>query len=66
MSSSKCDRFNWMLIPLIAVVVSSIAGIYDETKLLYGFAVFSALGQSHYAICVVSIFFNHHIFCLTK
>ena len=60
MSSSTCDRFNWMLFPLLAVVISSLAGIYDETKLLYGFAILSALGQTHYAVCVVSIFFISH------
>eukprot|EP00795_Rhopilema_esculentum_P007886 gene7886-13770_t len=59
MSSSKCERFNWLLFPLFPVVACSVSGLCDERNLLYAYAIFAALAQSHYAICVVNELCDH-------
>jgi ethanolaminephosphotransferase len=57
MTSTRCEVFNWILIPLTIVVgLSNLKFIkgYYEVYFLYFMAVLVTLSHVHYGICVVS------------
>jgi len=59
MSSSKCERFNWLLYPFLFAISLSLLGVGNEKFLLYCFTILAALAQSHYALCVVNQLCDH-------
>jgi K+-sensing histidine kinase KdpD len=55
MSNTRCQAFNWLLIPLIAIVIGVLTmhlGVI-ELYLLFAYAIFVFAAHTHYGICVV-------------
>jgi len=63
MSSTRCELINWFLIPLSAVVLSSllIPGLPSEAEMcmLYLLAIVYTIFHIHYGVCVVIQMANH-------
>ena len=67
MTSTRCEIFNWALIPLTAIVTLLTLPQFDSLKtilnkevevfLLYSMAVIVTLQHVHYGICMVNSFF---------
>ncbi len=65
MTSTRCEIFNWALIPLTAIVALLTLPLFDSLKtvlnkevevfLLYSMAVLVTLQHVHYGICMVNI-----------
>lgn len=58
MSNTRCEIFNWLLLPTAFVVTVSIA-FKDPTielGLAYALCLIASLAHVHYGTCVVSIF----------
>ncbi|XP_033124298.1 ethanolaminephosphotransferase 1-like [Anneissia japonica] len=71
MSDTLCNKFNLLLIPLAACVLTSF--LYDDSKVeaycLFALCTVSIVAQVHYASCVVSQLadhFNIYVFSLEK
>jgi hypothetical protein len=72
MTSTRCEVFNWILIPLSIVVgLASLANIqgYYEVYFVYSMALLVTLSHVHYGICTVStfthslsLFFSYFVF----
>ena len=56
MSNTRCEVFNVMLVPLVAIVVGvTILKLGTmEAYLLLAYAIYSLAAHLHYGICVVS------------
>jgi ethanolaminephosphotransferase len=63
MSNTRCEAFNWLLIPLFAIVigVSTMHLGVIELYLLFAYAIFVVAAHIHYGICVVCVV--HQGFC---
>ena len=60
MTSTRCEVFNWILIPLSIVVgLASLPNIqgYFEVYFVYFMALLVTLSHVHYGICAVSLSF---------
>lgn len=60
MSNTRCELFSWLLIPVLGVVLSSLAlpvNLELELPLLYTLTIFTVLAHIHYGVCLVSIQF---------
>lgn len=61
MSNTRCQAFNWLLIPLIAIVIGVLTihlGVL-ELYLLFAFCIFLTAAHVHYGICVVKELSEH-------
>lgn len=69
MTSTRCEVFNWILIPLSIVVgLASLANIqgYYEVYFVYLMALLVTLSHVHYGICTVNQICKHlNIYCFT-
>ncbi len=69
MTSTRCEVFNWILIPLSIVVgLASLANIqgYYEVYFVYSMALLVTLSHVHYGICTVStLTLSHSLFLLS-
>ena len=57
MSNTRCQTFNWLLIPLFAIVVGVLTmrlGVI-ELYLLFAYTIFVVAAHIHYGIRVVGI-----------
>ena len=57
MSNTSCQTFNWLLIPLAAIVTGVLTiplGII-ELYMLWAFTIFVTAAHIHYGICVVGV-----------
>ena len=57
MANTDCEVFNWLLIPLAAIVMGVLTiplGII-ELYLLWAYTMFVTAAHVHYGICVVSV-----------
>ena len=56
MSSTRCDAFNVLLVPLVAIVVgvTTLKLGTMEAYLLVAYAIYVLAAHLHYGICVVS------------
>ncbi|MEQ2266683.1 hypothetical protein XENORESO_015469, partial [Xenotaenia resolanae] len=60
MSNTRCQPLTWLLLPMTAVVLSSITGVFtNETLLLYLWTSAVILTHIHYGISVVQQLSNH-------
>jgi len=61
MSNTRCEAFNWLLIPLFAIVigVSTMHLGVIELYLLFAYAIFVVAAHIHYGICVVKELAEH-------
>ena len=60
MSQTRCQAYNWLLTPLIAIVIGVCTmrlGVI-EVYLLYAYTIFATAAHLHYGVCVVSICFK--------
>jgi ethanolaminephosphotransferase len=58
MANTRADIFNWLLIPLAAIVLGVLTiplGII-ELYMLWAYTIFVTAAHIHYGICVVSHF----------
>uniref|UniRef100_UPI00358F183C ethanolaminephosphotransferase 1 isoform X1 n=1 Tax=Myxine glutinosa TaxID=7769 RepID=UPI00358F183C len=55
MSCTRCQAFNWLLVPLIATVLAVCNGFVGEyeVQLLFALTTFVTLAHIHYGVCVV-------------
>ena len=63
MSQTRCQAYNWLLTPLIAIVIGVCTmrlGVI-EVYLLYAYTIFATAAHLHYGVCVVSIVFQDYI-----
>lgn len=61
MSNTRCQAFNWLLIPLIAIVLGVLTihlGVL-ELYLLFAYCIFVTAAHIHYGICVVKELSDH-------
>jgi len=61
MSNTRCQSFNWLLIPLLAIVVGVLTmrlGVI-ELYLLFAYTIFVVAAHVHYGIRVVCLTFIH-------
>lgn len=61
MSNTRCQAFNWLLIPLIAIVIGILTihlGVL-ELYLLSAYCIFVTAAHIHYGICVVKELSEH-------
>jgi len=71
MSNTRCTLFNWLLLPLVFIVVG-VNTLYLgslEIYLLYAYTMFALAAHIHYGICVVqqlSDHFNIYVFSTLK
>ncbi|CAH1126507.1 unnamed protein product [Ceutorhynchus assimilis] len=68
MSSTRCDWFNWMLVPtLLAILVSVVSRLASlELSLLYLLCLGTSIAHIHYGTCVVRQMCRHfNINCFT-
>ena len=59
MSSTRCELFSWLLIPVAVSVASALVlpvGPMLELYILYILTAFTVLAHLHYGVCLVSIF----------
>uniref|UniRef100_A0A8C4RAY1 Selenoprotein I n=1 Tax=Eptatretus burgeri TaxID=7764 RepID=A0A8C4RAY1_EPTBU len=71
MSSTRCQAFNWLLVPLIGAVFAVCNGFVGEyeVQLLFALTTFVTLAHIHYGVCVVRqlcLHFRIHAFSLKK
>ncbi|KAF7272694.1 ethanolaminephosphotransferase 1-like [Rhynchophorus ferrugineus] len=61
MSSTRCDWFNWMLVPTALAILISCAtqSAALEMSLLYGLCVGTSIAHLHYGTCVVRQMCRH-------
>ena len=62
MSQTRCQAYNWLLTPLIAIVIGVCTmrlGVI-EVYLLYAYTIFATAAHLHYGVCVVSILFQDY------
>ena len=58
MSDTRCDLMNWMIYPLVLIVVLALSiPDFPELIVLWIYGVFITLAHIHFGICVVSIEF---------
>jgi len=58
MSNTRSPAFNWLIIPLVSIVIGVLTlhlGII-ELYMLVAYAIFVHAAHIHYGICVVSIY----------
>lgn len=58
MSNTRCQAFNWLVIPLAAIVIGILTmrlGVI-EMYLLFAYTIFVVAAHIHYGICVVCPF----------
>lgn len=57
MSNTRCELYNWLLVPTALVVVTSLTlkNAYIELALMYGLCLLATLAHVHYGTCVVSL-----------
>jgi ethanolaminephosphotransferase len=61
MSNTRCQAFNWVLIPLAAIVIGILTmrlGVI-ELYMLFAYAIFVVAAHIHYGICVVKELAEH-------
>jgi len=67
MSNTRCELFSWLLIPVLGVVLSSLAlpvNLELELPLLYTLTIFTVLAHIHYGVCLVRQMCRHlHVSC---
>ncbi|XP_063218026.1 ethanolaminephosphotransferase 1 [Bacillus rossius redtenbacheri] len=67
MSGTRCEAFNWLLIPATAAVAASLllpTGAGAEMSLLYGLTALALVAHVHYGSCVVRQMCRHfNIYC---
>lgn len=55
MSNTRCQPLSWLLLPMVAVVLLAVTGVFaNETLLLYLWTAFVILAHIHYGVSVVS------------
>ncbi len=56
MSNTRCQAFNWMLLPLFAIVIGVITMTLGDLEiyLLWAYTIYATAAHIHYGICVVS------------
>ncbi len=57
MTSTRCEIFNWIFIPLttvVAIIALTSINALHEVYLLYFMALLVTLGHVHYGICMVN------------
>lgn len=71
MSNTRCQAFNWLLVPLLAIVIGVLTlnlGII-EVYLLWAYTIFAVAAHVHYGISVVQQLadhFNIYVFSVEK
>jgi ethanolaminephosphotransferase len=61
MSNTRCQAFNWLVIPLAAIVIGILTmrlGVI-EMYLLFAYTIFVVAAHIHYGICVVHELAEH-------
>lgn len=54
MSNTRCQPLSWLLLPMVAVVLLAVTGVFaNETLLLYLWTAFVILAHIHYGVSVV-------------
>ena len=54
MSNTRCQALSWLLLPMTAVVLLAVTGVFtNETLLLYVWTAAVILAHIHYGISVV-------------
>ncbi|KAK2167669.1 hypothetical protein LSH36_25g01019 [Paralvinella palmiformis] len=71
MSNTRCQTFNWLLMPLMAIVFGVCATNLGVTEyyLLWAFTIFATAAHIHYGICVVQQLAEHlniYVFSVKK
>lgn len=66
MSNTRCELYNFLIIPTALVVLTSLTvqSLDVDLKLTYGLCVFATLAHVHYGTCVVRLLCNIHDFCV--
>eukprot|EP00794_Sanderia_malayensis_P004903 gene4903-5551_t len=59
MSSTLCERFNWLFFLLLPTIFVAISGVVNEAVVLYIFTALATLAHVHYGICVVNQLCEH-------
>lgn len=54
MSSTRCQAFNWLLVPLAAAALLSLISPIPQHLLLYALTAIVTTAHIHYGACVVS------------
>ena len=57
MSNTRCEIFNWLLIPVGVVVAAALllpSSLHLELNLLYCLTALTFLAHVHYGVCLVS------------
>lgn len=66
MTSTRCEAFNLLLLPMALGVAGCLWVQSDETMVLYLLATLVALAHVHYGVCVVQQMCHHfHIHCFS-
>ena len=66
MSDTRCQAYNWVLTPLVAIVIAVMTmhlGVI-EVYLLWAYTILATAAHIHYGICVVSSLLGNFSFSI--
>lgn len=69
MTSTRCQIFNWLFLPLtlsIVLIIYEVIQAEQEKIVLYLLALLVTISHIHYGVCMVRQICNHlNIYCFT-